>query len=71
MSSPSADEATLDRAMRELTDAWQISGAGWRDAAREEFDRDHLVDILWRGRQGMKALGELSALCSEAMRRCG
>jgi len=70
MSSPSADEATLDSALRELADAWLITGEGWRDAAREEFDRDHLTDIMWRGRQGMKALSELSALCSEAVRRC-
>lgn len=70
MSSPSADEATLDRALRELTDAWAIAGEGWQDAARTEFERDHLDDIQWRGRQGMKALGELSALCAEAMRRC-
>ena len=56
MSAPSADEATLDRAIRELTEAWITAGEGWRDAARSEFDRDHLTDILWRGRQGMKAL---------------
>ncbi len=70
MSSPSADEATFDRALRELADAWAATGDGWRDGARVEFDRDHLSDIMWRGRQGMKALSELSALCSDAMRRC-
>ena len=70
MSAASADEASIDRALRELTDAWIATGNGWRDGARDEFDRDHLNDILWRGRQGMKALGELSALCADAMRRC-
>ena len=70
MSSTSADEATMDRALRELTDAWLIAGEGWRDAARDEFAREHLDQIEWRGRQGMKALSELSALCAEAVRRC-
>lgn len=70
MSTPTADEATLDRALRELTEAWAAAGEGWRDAAREEFDREHLTPLLWRGRQGMKALGELTALCGEAVRRC-
>ena len=70
MSNPAADEATLDRALRELSDAWAIAGEGWRDAAREEFQRDHLDDISWRGRQAMKSLGELTQLCAEALRRC-
>jgi hypothetical protein len=71
MSSSAADEASLDRALRELAEAWAATGDGWRDGARSEFDRDHLTDILWRGHQGMKALTELSALCADAQRRCG
>ena len=70
MTSPTADEGTLDRAVRELLEAWAATGNGWRDAARSEFEREHLDMIVWRGRQGMKALGELSALCTEAVRRC-
>ena len=70
MSNASADEATLDRAVRELTDAWAIAGDGWRDAAREEFQRDHFDDLAWRGRQAMKSLSELTLLCAEALRRC-
>ncbi len=70
MSASSADEATLDRAARELLEAWAATGDGWRDAARAEFQHDHLDGIAWRSRLGMKELSELSALCADAVRRC-
>jgi hypothetical protein len=69
MSTP-ADEAALERAVRDLLDAWAVAGDAWRDGTREEFDRDHLQGLHWRGRHAMKAVAELSQLCSEALRRC-
>lgn len=70
MSTPGADEGMLDGALRELMQSWRSTSEGWRDGAREEFDRDHLRDLEWRARQAMKALGDLSVLCAEAIRRC-
>lgn len=70
MSTPGADEASLDGALRDLLQAWSATSDAWRDGARDEFDRDHLRDIDWRARQGIKALAELSALCGDAIRRC-
>ena len=71
MSSPAADEASLDRALRGLNEAWLATSDGWRDGARSEFDRDHLSEIQSRGRLALKSLGELTQLCAEALRRCG
>lgn len=66
----SDDEAVLEGALRDLLQAFSATSDGWRDGAREEFDRDHLRDLDARARQALKALGELGALCAEAQRRC-
>ncbi|MBN8527160.1 MAG: hypothetical protein J0M02_17650 [Planctomycetes bacterium] len=70
MSTPVADEAALEGALRDLLQAFSATSDGWRDGARDEFDRDHLREIDARTRQAMKALAELSALCADAVRRC-
>lgn len=70
MSGSGADEAMLEGALRDLLQAFSATSDGWRDGARQDFDRDHLREIEARSRQGIKALGELSVLCADAIRRC-
>lgn len=70
MSGPGADEEVIDRALRDLREAFAATADGWRDAAREEFDRDHLRDLEWRAKHASRSLGELTQLCAEAVRRC-
>lgn len=64
------EDGALDGALRELIEAWSATSDGWRDAARGEVDRDHIDPILSRGRHAGRALAELAALCSDAIRRC-
>ncbi|HAT10077.1 MAG TPA: hypothetical protein DCS97_05685 [Planctomycetes bacterium] len=64
------DNGVLERAARELTEAWHATENGWRDQARDEFGREHLEQLTWRARHAERALSELMALCAEAERAC-
>ncbi len=70
MSGPSGEDASLDGAVRELLEAWRATSDSWRDAARSEIDRLHIDPIGDRARHAARALGELAALCDDAIRRC-
>lgn len=68
--SSDSDEAVLDRAIHELLEAWASTAEGWRDQARLDFDREFVDPITWRTRHALRSLGDLSALCAEAQRKC-
>ena len=70
MPNVSGDDALLDKALRELSQAWSATSDGWRDQARTTFAETHLQEIEKRARLGARAIKQLEALLSEAMRQC-
>lgn len=66
----SGDHDQLEKALRDLLAAWEITEAGWRDLARTEFARDHLNPLDARVRLAVRTSKQLSALLEEAVREC-
>lgn len=65
-----SEAVVLERALRDLREAWAVAGDGWRDGTRAEYERDQLEQIEWRTRHAIRALDELAALCADALRSC-
>jgi hypothetical protein len=66
----SGDDALLEKSLKTLEQAWAISGERWQDAAREDFERQHLDPIMERARVAVRALKQLDGLLAETMRQC-
>jgi hypothetical protein len=66
----SGDDALLEKSLKALEQAWAESGERWQDAAREDFQRNHLEPITQRAREAVRALKQLDGLLAETMRQC-
>jgi hypothetical protein len=64
------DEALLEKALRDLADAWRAAEEGWRDAARDGFHREFLAPLEARAGYAVKTLQQFATLIEEAERTC-
>ena len=66
----SGDEALIERALKDLQTAWAATADGWRDQARSDFEREHLVEIEDRLREAARAMRQIQTILREAITAC-
>lgn len=70
MSRLSHSEIILASAVRDLQRNWAETAAGWRDAARADFEKTYLNELLPAAKTAADAMGEITRLLEEAVREC-
>ena len=63
-------ELILQGALDDLKRDWMITGSGWRDKARQDFEKEFIDEMLTAGTGAVRAMTELTLLMRRVVREC-
>jgi uncharacterized protein YukE len=66
----SDSEAILSKALEDLGHSWTKTASGWRDKAREDFQKEYLDEFDRAGRAAKQSMRGISELLKKAVRDC-
>jgi len=63
-------DATLHQALDEILRNWDETQLGWRDQARQEFEKDYFDELRPAVRTACSAMKDIYALLRQIQREC-
>ncbi len=70
MSATEGNAAAMLGALKDLRAYWERTASVWRDAARAQFERDHLRELVESTRTAATAVGQIEVLLSQIRKDC-
>jgi hypothetical protein len=65
-----ANDAVLLGALKDLNAHWERTASAWRDAAREQFERDYLRELAVSVRTAASAINQIEVLLRQVRKEC-
>ena len=66
----SDSDTTLGRAVDDLNKRWQATSDAWQDRAREDFEKEHLEEMIMSVKKAQQAMRTIAGLLHEVIREC-
>lgn len=70
MTTAEGNDAVLMGALREFQAYWERTRSVWKDAARENFERECILDVAEAVRAASNAIAQIEALLRQIRRDC-
>ncbi|MBI2921024.1 MAG: hypothetical protein HYY18_08075 [Planctomycetes bacterium] len=64
------NDVILTKAMKDLMAQWERSGVHWHDAARADFERDHLRDLAPSVLAAATAIQKIEEIVRRVRKEC-
>ncbi|MGD0092453.1 MAG: WXG100 family type VII secretion target [Planctomycetota bacterium] len=63
-------ETTLTRAIDDLGKRWDNTSSAWQDKAREDFEKEYLLELTASVKKAQQAMRSIHNLLREVVREC-
>jgi len=70
VSTAEGNDAVLMGALREFQTYWERTRAVWKDAAREKFEQECILDVVEAVRAASNAIAQIEVMLRQIRREC-